>query len=99
MTMSRVRSPCVKAGDSRANFLVVGTYTQPGSFANLQRAAKAPGALSVRIQNDGLVVFSSSKPTSVYVGYPGAGYQVEVYAPSADTARGLVLADKIQPIR
>jgi hypothetical protein len=89
----------VKAGDPRANFLVVGTYAQPGSYANLQRAAKAPGALSLRIQNDGLVVFSSSKPTSVYLGYPGASYQVEVYSPSADSARRLVLADKIRPIR
>jgi hypothetical protein len=89
----------VKAGDPRANFLVVGTYRQPGSFANLQRAAKAPGALSVRIEDDGLVVFTSSKPTSVYLGYPGAGDQVEVYSPSADDARSLALADKIQPIR
>jgi hypothetical protein len=89
----------VKAGDARANFLVVGTYAQPGSFAALQRAAKAPGALSLQIENDGLVVFSSSKPTSVYLGYPGAGYQVEVYSPSADSARSLVLADKIRPIR
>jgi hypothetical protein len=89
----------VKAGDARASFLVVGTYALPGSFANLQRAAKAPGALSVRIEDDGLVVFSSSKPTSVYLGYPGAGYQVEVYSPSADNARSLVLADKIRPVR
>lgn len=89
----------VKAGDARASFLVVGTYAQPGSFANLQHAAKAPDALSVRIENDGLVVFSSSKPTSVYLGYPGAGYQVEVYSPSADSARSLVLADKIRPVR
>jgi hypothetical protein len=89
----------VKAGDTRANFLVVGTYAQPGSFANLQRAAKAPDALSVRIEDDGLVVFSSSKPTSVYLGYPGASYQVEVYSPSADSARSLVLADKIRPVR
>ena len=89
----------VKAGDARANFLVVGTYTQPGSFANLQRAAKASGALSVRTENDGIVVFSSSKPTSVYLSYPGASYQVEVYAPSADNARSLVLADEIRPIR
>jgi hypothetical protein len=88
----------VKAGDPRANFLVVGTYTQPGSFANLQRAAKAHGALSLRIGNGGLVVFSSSKPTSVYLGYPGTNYQVEVYSPSGDTARSLVLADKIRPV-
>jgi hypothetical protein len=53
----------------------------------------------VRIENDGLVVFNSSKPTSVYLGYPGTGYQVEVYSPSADSARSLVLADKIRPVR
>ena len=88
----------VKAGDQRANFLVVGTYRQPGSFANLRRAAKAKGALSLGVKNGGLVVFSSSKPTSVYVGYPSAGYQIEVYSPSADNARSLVLADKIQPV-
>ena len=88
----------VKAGDPRASFLVVGTYAEPGSFTNLRRAAKAPGALSLRIADDGLVVFSSRKPTSVYLGYPGADYQVEIYAPSADTARSLVLAGKIRPV-
>jgi hypothetical protein len=89
----------VRAGDPRSGFLVVGTYTQPGSFADLQHAAKQPGALSVRISHGGLVVFSSRKPTSVYLGYPGTRYQVEVYAPSSDTARQLVLAGTIRPIR
>jgi hypothetical protein len=88
----------VKAGEPSASFLVVGTYTQSGSFGNLQRAAKAPGALSLRIGDGGLVVLNSSKPTSVYLGYPGAGYQVEVYAPSGDDARRLVLSGKIRPV-
>jgi len=89
----------VRPGDPRPDFLVVGTYTQPGSFADLQRAAKQPGALSLKIDNGGLVVFSSSKPTSVYLSYPGAKYQVEVYSPSGNTARTLVLAGKIKPVR
>ena len=89
----------VQAGDPRPNFLVVGTYKQPGSFADLQHAAKQAGALSGHIADRGLVVFSSSKPTSVYLSYPRANYQVEVYAPSGDTARSLVLGGKIQPIR
>jgi hypothetical protein len=89
----------VRAGDRKPNFLVVGTYTQPGSFADLQHAAKQRGALSVHIADHGLVVFSSSKPTSVYLSYPGANYQVEIYAPSGDTARRLVLGGKIQPVR
>ena len=89
----------VRAGDPRPSFLVVGTYTQPGSFADLQRAGKQPGALSLRIDKGGLVVFSSSRPTSAYLSYPGSDYQVEVYSPSGNIARRLVLADKIQPAR
>ena len=66
-----------------------------GPAARGEGAGRALGA----DRDDGLVVFSSSKPTSVYLGYPGAGYQVEVYSPSADSARSLVLADKIRPVR
>ena len=89
----------VRAGDPRPTFLVVGTYAEPGSFFNLKRAAKTKGALSLPLDNGGLVVFSSQKPTSVYFGYPNANYQVEVYAPSGDTARSLVLAGKVRPVR
>jgi hypothetical protein len=89
----------VKAGDPRASFLVVGTYTEPGSFADLKRAAKQGGSVSVGIDRGGLVVFSSQRPTSVYFSYPGAKYQVEVYSPSGNAARSLVLGGKITPIR
>ncbi len=89
----------VRAGDRRANFLVVGTYAQPGAFADLKRVAKRHGSVSLGIAGDGLAVFSPAKPTSVYFGYPGKGYQVEVYSPSGQTARSLVLAGKITPIR
>ena len=89
----------VKAGDPRPRFLVVGTYEQAGSFAYLKHAAKAKGSLSLGIDTGGVAVFSSASPTSVYFTYPGAKYQVEVYDPSADTARRLVLAGKITPIR
>jgi hypothetical protein len=85
----------VRAGDPRASFLVVGTYTAAGSFADLKRAAKRDGAISVGTGRGGIVVFSDSRPTSVYFGYPGAKYQVEVYSPSADTARSLVLGSRI----
>jgi hypothetical protein len=89
----------VKAGDPRASFLVVGTYTEPGSFVDLKRAAKQDGSVSVGIDRDGIVVFSSHRPTSVYFSYPGAKYQVEVYSPSGNAARSLVLGGKITPIR
>jgi len=44
------------------------------------------------------MVFASKRPQSVYLGYPGANYQVEVFAPAAETARGLVLKGTIVPI-
>jgi len=80
----------VSAGDSRSDFLVVGTYRQPHSYANLQRAASRPGAVSRKIDGGGLLVYSASRPTSVYFSYPGANYQVEVYTHSTKTARSLV---------
>jgi hypothetical protein len=88
----------VKAGDPRADYLVVGTYERSGSFAGLRRAAKRENAVSLRLDDDGLMVFDSKRPTSVYFGFPDAKYQVEVYAPSAETARSLVLTRKITPI-
>jgi hypothetical protein len=88
----------VKAGDPRPNFLVVGTYKQPASFADLRHAAKQLGAVSVGTGHGGLVVYSSQHPTSAYLSYPGSKYQVEVYSPSGDTARNLVLAGKITPV-
>jgi len=88
----------VKAGDSRPSFLVVGTYMQPGSFADLQHAAKQTGAISVGTGHGGLLVYSSQHPSSAYLSFAGSKYQVEVYSPSGDTARNLVLAEKITPV-
>jgi hypothetical protein len=89
----------VSPGDARPDFLAVGTYFGPGSFADLKRAAKRPESVSVTLPRRGLMVVESNKPKSVYIGYPGAGYQVEVFAPSGATARRLVLSGAIAPIR
>ncbi len=89
----------VKAGDPRPDFLVVGTYAGPSSFADLKRAAKQGGSISVGVENGGIAVFASKKATSVYVGYPDAKYQIEVFAPSPETARRLVLAGAVKPVR
>jgi hypothetical protein len=94
----RYLPPGVKGGDRRADFLTVGTYPQPESFIGLKRAARRPGAVSIRIANGGVVVFDSKKPSSVYFAYPNAKYQVEVFAPSGQTALSLVLTGKIKPI-
>jgi hypothetical protein len=87
-----------EAGDPRSQFLTVGTYPRPGAFAELQRAAKAQGAVSLKVGNDGLAVFRQSRPRSVYLGYPEAKYQVEIFHPSPDEARRLALAGQVVPV-
>jgi hypothetical protein len=87
-----------EVGDRRSRFLTIGTYPRPGAFAELQRAAKAKGSVSVKIGDGGLAVFSQTRPTSVYVGYPDAKYQVEVFHPSPDEARRLALSGQVVPV-
>jgi hypothetical protein len=89
----------VKAGDPRPDFLVIGTYAQPGSFADLRKAGKRKGSVTLGIDGGGIALLSSKQPSSVYFAYPGAKYQVEVYEPSGDTARRLVLTGQIRPLR
>jgi hypothetical protein len=88
-----------KVGDPRARFLTIGTYPRPGAFAELRKASRAKGAVSLKLSRGGLAVFSDARPTSVYFGYPDARYQVEVYHPSSDEARRLALAGQVVPVR
>jgi hypothetical protein len=86
-------------GDPRARYLTIGTYPRPAAFAELQRAARAKGAISLKLERGGVAVFNEAKPTSVYFGYPKERYQVEVYHPSADEARRLALSGQVVPVR
>jgi hypothetical protein len=98
-TFVRYLPPGVPAGEARPDFLVVGTYSRPGSFAALQRAVERPGSVTAKLPNHGLMVVFSSQPKSVYLGYPSAGCQVEVFAPSSTVASRLVLHGTITPIQ
>ena len=86
-------------GDPRARFLTIGTYPRKGAFSELKRAARADGAVSLKLERGGLAVFSDARPTSVYFGYPDARYQVEVFHPSPSEARRLALAGQVVPVR
>jgi hypothetical protein len=88
-----------KVGDRGATFLTIGTYPAAGAFRSLKRAAATSGGVSASIPGGGLMVFNEHTPTSVYFSYPGATYQVEVFNPSPQEARALVLGGKITPIK
>jgi hypothetical protein len=89
----------VRVGDRRARFLAIGTYPDRDAFAQIRAAGKRPGAVKLALTGGGLAVYDRTRPTSVYFAYPGSNVQVEVFAPGASTARRLVLAGQVVPIR
>ena len=86
-----------QVGSPSPNFLTVATYPRPDAFADIQTAAKRPGAVAIAIPG-GLAVYDQAAPTSVYLAYRGSTQQIEVYAPTALAARRLVVGGRIKPV-
>jgi hypothetical protein len=95
----RYLPPDAGAGDRRPLFLAIGSYPVRNPFAQIKAASKRPGAVSLNLTGGGIAVYDRSRPTSVYFAYPDSKVQVEVYAPAGRTARSLVLAGRVAPIR
>lgn len=89
----------IDVGDPRPNYLTVGTYPKPRSYALLKRQGRQRGNESRQGAGGGLAVWSKQRPQSVYVAYPGSDVQIEVYAPSAARARRLATSGAVKPIR
>ena len=88
----------VAPGDTRPNFLAVATYPESNGYFAVRVAGQEKGASAKQIPGGGLLV-SKKKATSVHFSYPGAAYQVEVFDPTPDRARRLVLAGDVQRVR
>lgn len=87
------------AGDPRSSFLTVGTYPGVAAYRNLKKVSTGPAVHSNLLPHDGLLVAPKRLPKSVYLAYPNADYQVEVYDASAGAARRLALNGLIRPVR
>jgi hypothetical protein len=88
-----------KAGDPRATFLTIGSYPIANAYAETKRVGEEAGAWIRRLPHHGIAVSRASRPTSVYVSYPGSPVQVEVYDPDAAQARQLVLTGRVRAVR
>jgi hypothetical protein len=87
-----------EAGDSRADFLTVGTYVQANPVAALRRQGSQPGGVISSAPGNATVYFDRRQPHSVYVAYPGVEVEVEVYDPSFTRALQLVNSGQVVPI-
>jgi len=88
----------VKVGDTRPNYLTVGTYPQSEAFKTVTQASKRPGAQVEKLDDDGLAVANRSRPSSWYVAFPDSEELVEVFSPKAGRARQLVRTDRVVPV-
>lgn len=84
---------------TKGRYLVVGTYRLRDAYGAIQVAAKGKGSVSVSVPNDGLAVYSPSRPTAYWFAYPGSHYQAGVFSPGRpDDARRLVLNGLVVPV-
>lgn len=79
--------------------ITVATYPLRNAFATAVSRSKSPQMTSSETAGGGLVVWSRTRPTSVYLAFPGVPHLVEVYAPDATQARTLALSGRIRPVR
>lgn len=84
-----------EAGDKRADFLAIGTYAQPNAVASLRRQGKRSGGTIARAPGNATVYYERGNPQSVYLAYPGASVEVEVFDPSFKRALQLVNSGQI----
>jgi hypothetical protein len=83
------------AGDKRANFLTIGTYAQPNAAASLRHQSKRSGGTIAHAPGNAIVYYEQSNPQSVYLAYPDAPVEVEVFDPSFKRALRLVESGQI----
>ncbi len=87
----------VSIGDS-TRAVTVGTYPMRNAYATAVGRAKATQMASEKAAGGGLAVWSKTRPTSVYLAFPGVPSLVEVYSPDAGQARTLALSGRIRPV-
>lgn len=93
----RYLTASTQLGSPEPDFMTVATYPRPNAYADIEAAAKRPGAVKIALP-EGLAVYDSATPTSVYLAYRGSTQQVEVYSPSGLEARRLVESGLVQPV-
>jgi hypothetical protein len=94
----RYLPPDVSVGTKSAGYQLVGTYPVDSAYSVLKSLAKADGEVSFNAPRGAVAVYSQSRPTNIYLAYPGSNVQIEVYDPSPAQARSLVASGRVVPV-
>lgn len=85
-------------GDSRPAFATVSTYPYERAYEITAKSGRGKGMVSRNAPDGGIAVWSKSRPTSVYLAYPGSDRLVEVFDPDPKRVRELVFSGQVSPI-
>jgi hypothetical protein len=88
----------VAAGSNDPAFLTVGTYPQADALATLEQTARRRGDGTFPVAGGGVGTVVDGSPDSVYVAFPGADAQIELFDPDGD-ARSLAVGGELTEIR
>ena len=78
--------------------LTIGTYPVADAYEATKNVADQQGSKTGKTPDGGFVVTNSNNPNSVYIAYPGADHQIEVYDPDPKTAFSLAESGAVVPI-
>jgi hypothetical protein len=87
-----------QVGDTRANFLTIGTYPKTNAFQSVQAATKRKGAVAVTAPSGCAAVQYTERPSSIFVACLGRNLLIEVFDPSPNTARSVVTSGALRTI-
>ena len=98
-TYIRYLPPGVPVG-AGSTYLTIGTYVRPSPPFNAvhQAALNKHATIKALGKTGALAVQYRNRPSSVYMIFPGARYEVEVFDPSGATAFRLATTGKVVPI-
>ena len=94
----RYLPPSAKIGTTQAAYALVGTYPVQNAYSVLKGLAKSSGEATFTAPHGAIAVYSNSRPTNIYLAYPGSDVQIEVYDPDAARARSLVTSGRVVPV-
>jgi hypothetical protein len=92
----RYLPPGAKVGADQP-YLTVGTYPLADAYKTTKEAASHKGSVKIPIAG-GVAFFSATRPTSVYLAFPGVDEQIEVFDPSATLVHQTVAALDIKSV-
>ena len=88
----------VSVGDRQTSSLTVASYPVPRAYAVTEKSSRKRTMVHARTLGGGLAVWSRTRPSNVYLAYPGSDVLVEVFSPGGVLGQRLVLSGEVAPV-